>query len=227
MRRRRHLAAAAACLAGLAVWPAAALADHDDRVNFRLQGVGHSPNPASFLQDPEGPAPAEVNTDIAFWGDLAFNGNYDGFRIINIADPRNPREISHARCQGNQGDVVVWNTILVRSWNSPAEAGATCDGDPVAQGFEGLHVFDISNPADPDLVASVETPCGSHTATGVPDVANGRLLVYNQGAGALCRFLDIVEVPLANAAGPGSCASRRSRARAGVTTRASSSATRT
>ena len=201
MRSRRPVAILAACLAGLAVWPAAAFADHDDRVNFRLQGVGHSPNPASFLQDPEGPAPAEVNTDLAFWGTLAFNGNYDGFRIIDIADPRSPQELSHARCQGNQGDIVVWNTLLVRSWNSPAPAGATCDGEPVQEGFEGLHVFDISNPADPDLVASVETPCGSHTATAVPDVANGRLLVYNQGAGSLCRFLDIVEVPLTNAAG--------------------------
>jgi hypothetical protein len=47
--------------------------------------------------------------------------------------------------------------------------------------------------------------CGSHTATLVPDVDNGRLLVYNQTSGgntALppglteCDWLDIIEVPL-------------------------------
>jgi hypothetical protein len=46
-------------------------------------------------------------------------------------------------------------------------------------------------------VASVELPCGSHTATAVPDVANGRLLIYNQTSGGPCYFFDIVSVPLA------------------------------
>jgi len=149
---------------------------------------------------PPGPAPSEVNSDLAFWGDYAFNGNYDGFRIVDISDGQDPVEISHTRCQGNQGDIVVWDKILVRSWNSPAVAGATCDGQPVATGFEGLHVFDITNPADPTLVDSVQLPCGSHTATGVPDVANGRLIVYNQASGGPCFFVDIVEVPLADPA---------------------------
>ncbi len=58
-------------------------------------------------------------------------------------------------------------------------------------------MFDITDPADPTLVDSVQLPCGSHTANGVPDLANGRLIVYNQGAGGPCFFFDIVEVPLA------------------------------
>jgi LVIVD repeat len=190
---------------GALILPAAAVASHDTRPSFELRALGHSPNPASFLpaDDPPGPAPAEINSDLAFWGDLAFNGNYDGFRIIDISDRRNPVEISHTRCQGNQGDIVVYGNVLVRSWNSPAPAAtaefplATCDGQPVPAGWEGLHVFDISNRLDPKLVASVELPCGSHTATGVPDVANGRLLIYNQTSGGPCYFFDIVSVPLA------------------------------
>src|SRR5215211_3609712 len=110
-----------AALATLAL-PAVALANHGTRPSFELRALGHSPNPASFLEDPPGPAPAEINSDLAFWGQLAFNGNYDGFRIIDISDRQNPVEISHTRCQGNQGDVVVWGNILVRSWNSPAPA---------------------------------------------------------------------------------------------------------
>jgi hypothetical protein len=184
--------------------PAAAVASHDQRPSFELRALGHSPNPASFLPegDPPGPAPAEINSDLAFWGNHAFHGNYDGFRIIDISDRRNPVELSHTRCQGNQGDIVVWGNILVRSWNSPAPAAAppfglaTCDGTDVPAGWEGVHVFDISNMADPQLLTSVELPCGSHTATGVPDVENGRLLIYNQTSGGPCFFFDIIEVPL-------------------------------
>jgi hypothetical protein len=53
------------------------------------------------------------------------------------------------------GDLVVYRDILVRSWNSPAPAGATCDGEPVPTGFEGLHIFDISDLSDPELIGSV------------------------------------------------------------------------
>jgi hypothetical protein len=181
-----------------------------------MHALGHSPNPASFLEDPPGPAPPEINSDIAFWGTLAFNGNYDGFRIIDISEPGDPQEISHPRCQGNQGDIVVWENVLVRSWNSPAPAGATCDGEPVPQGFEGVHIWDISNLEDPDLIGEVELSarpeadqpgCGSHTATLAPDLANNRVLIYNatSGGNALlppalqeCDWVDILQVPLAN-----------------------------
>jgi hypothetical protein len=200
MRALRLVAAAVAAL-GLLVFAAVAAASHENRPSFELRALGHSPNPASFLEDPPGPAPPEINSDLAFWGDLAFNGNYDGFRIIDISDRQNPVEISHARCQGNQGDIVVWENILVRSWNSPAPEGATCDGQPVPAGWEGVHVFDITNKADPALVGSVELPCGSHTATAVPDEANGRLIIYNQTSGGPCYFFDVLEVPLDNPAG--------------------------
>lgn len=150
-------------------------------------------------------SPFTANSDIAFWGNYAYQGNYDGFRIVDISSPDNPVEVLDYRdCFGNQGDVIVWGNILVRSWNSPAPAGATCDGEPVLPGvfgaWEGVHVFDISNPADPDLVASVETQCGSHTATGVPDLANNRLLVYNNPSSGLCPGIDIIEIPLSDPA---------------------------
>jgi hypothetical protein len=147
-------------------------------------------------------SPFTANSDLAFWGRRVYHGNYDGFRIVDISAPARPTVLNDYRdCAGNQGDVVVWGDILVRSWNSPAPAGATCDGDVVPQGWEGVHVFDVSDPADPDLVAAVETECGSHTATGVPDLANGRLLVYNNSSsGGACAGIDIIEVPLADPA---------------------------
>ncbi len=174
--------------------------DHAERSASRLRALGHSFNPASFFNP--NLAPPEINSDLAFWRNHVFNGNYDGFRVIDISDRKNPQEVSHARCAGNQGDIVVWDDILVRSWNSPAGEASMCDGQAVPAGFEGLHVWDISNLKQPEMIASVELPCGSHTATGVPDVKNNRLLIYNQGSGGPCYFMDIVSVPLDDPASP-------------------------
>jgi hypothetical protein len=175
-----------------------------------------------------------------------------GFRLINVEEPDNPVEIinwtecaSPTNTVGNQGDVIIWGDLIIRSWNSATPApidpatgdpfpvdnparyttpGAFCGDwpmfrEPAAEplperGQEGVHIIDISNPTDPDVVAFVDTPCGSHTETLVPDLANNRLLVYsNSSAGTVfggdpndptitsCAGIDIVEVPLSNPAG--------------------------
>jgi hypothetical protein len=141
-----------------------------------------------------------ANSDLAFWGKYAFQGHYEGFRIVNIASPANPKQVSFTECFGNQGDVVVWGDVLVRSWNSPAtgtgSSQLSCDGEPVPLGFEGVHIFDISDKTNPEVVGSLALPCGSHTATAVPDLENDRLVVYNQTSGGPCPFITIFEVPL-------------------------------
>jgi hypothetical protein len=168
----------------------------------------------SFLARPLGTPNAfgDFISDLAFWGDKAYQGTFDGFRILDIDDPRDPEvlldfdQCANANGAG-QGDVVIWGSILVRTWDSnTSAAGVTCDGEPVPAGpsggppgtggFEGLHVFDVSDPGNPDLVASVDLTCGSHTATGVPDLKNRRLLVYSTPSSAACEGIDIVEVPL-------------------------------
>jgi hypothetical protein len=141
-----------------------------------------------------------ANSDLAFWGKLAFQGHYEGFRIIDISAPAKPREISFTECFGNQGDVVVWGDVLIRSWNSPAtgtgSSQLSCDGEPVPLGFEGVHIFDISDKTNPERVGELALPCGSHTATAAPDLENNRLVVYNQTSGGPCPFITIFEVPL-------------------------------
>jgi LVIVD repeat len=141
---------------------------------------------------------SRFNTDLAFWGDRAFQGQFNGFRIIDIDDPRRPREILNYEQCGTvgQGDVVVWGSIVVRAWDANSPAGQTCDGQPVPVGFEGLHVFDISDSQNPQLVASIDLQCGSHTLTAVPDLDNRRLLVYSTPSSGACDWLDIAEVPL-------------------------------
>jgi hypothetical protein len=122
-----------------------------------MKPLGYSPRVVPL----SGAGSGIYNSDLAFWGKTAYQGSYSGFRIVDISDPENPVELkNYEECspgttQGNQGDVIVWGDLVVRSWNSPATATSTCDGELVGAGFEGLHVFDVSNPADPDLVASV------------------------------------------------------------------------
>ena len=198
MIRTKHGLLRSLLAAALLALPAAALAGHrDDDSTSNVHPLGHDEVPASLLTGAGG---GNIHTDIAFWGRHAFQGSWLGFDIYNISAPGNPKLVSSTVCEGNQGDVVVWDDILVRSWNSPASGTTSCDDESVPAGFEGLHVFDISDLDDPVLVGSVDLSaaavggCGSHTATGVPDLANGRLLIYSSGSG--CDGIDIVEVPL-------------------------------
>jgi hypothetical protein len=202
MKRLPRLLAFALLAAATLAFPLAAGADHATRPHTQnIHALGHSPDFGSFLL-PDGQR--DVNSDLAFWGDLTFNGDYDGFRIIKNS-PGNPQEVSRTRCNGDQGDIVVWEDILVRSWNTKRADPRNCDGATVAAGFEGVHVFDISNVEDPELVGELSLPCGSHTAT-VAGVSGNNLIVYsNNSSGAGCDggpangdFMDVIAVPLDN-----------------------------
>src|SRR5262245_64685161 len=92
MFNRKRLAILAAVVASVLVVPATASADHATRPHTdNMHAKGESPHPATFLGEPDGVR--HISSDIAFQGRLAFNGNYDGFRIIDISDPDNPQEI--------------------------------------------------------------------------------------------------------------------------------------
>src|SRR5687768_6280653 len=214
MRNLPRVLALAAAAVGLLAFPLAAGAGHGTRPHTQnIHAKGHSPDFGSFLL-PDGQR--DANSDLAFWGKLAFHGDYDGFRIVDVSDPDNPQLVSRTRCNGDQGDIVVWGDILVRAWNAPKAEPRPCDGTVVPAGFEGMHIFDISNLANPVLVGEVELSarpqadspgCGTHTLTLVPDQTNNRAIIYNATSGGntllppqdqLCDWIDIVELPLAN-----------------------------
>ena len=198
------------------------------------------------------PGSGVFNSDLAFWGKTAVQGTYAGFRLINISNDSKPKEIvnwtecaSPTNTVGNQGDVIVWGDLIIRSWNSGTPApidpatgvaypvdnplryttpGAFCGDWPMfrepaapplpERGQEGVHIIDISDPQNPDVIGFVDTPCGSHTETLVPDLENNRLLVYNNPSSGnvfggdpgdpnqpvSCAGMDLIEVPLANPA---------------------------
>ena len=164
------------------------------------------------------PKPGTVNSDLAFWGDLAFAGNYGGFRIIDISAPGNPKVLADVSCPGPQNDVSVWGNLLFLSVDQ-VRTKPTCDSvvaspqtDP--NGWEGIRIFDVSNPSAPQYVGAVATDCGSHTHTLIPDLKRNRVLLsissYPLRSGPRCgpenaaaagydplhRKISIVEVPL-------------------------------
>lgn len=211
MRLHTRWAVLLAVLSLLLAIPAAA--DHETFPSTKnMHALGHSPQPATFSA-PDGER--VISSDLAFQGKLAYQGNYNGFRVIDVSAPGNPKLISHPECNGDQGDIVVHEDILVRSWNTKRDEPRVCGDTIVPAGFEGVHIFDISDPADPALVGELELPCGSHTATSA-GVDDGDLIVYSNnssssGCGvdleraeedALGDFMDIIAVPLDDPGNP-------------------------
>ena len=139
-----------------------------------------------------------TNSDLAFHGNYAFSGNYDGFRIIDISSPEQPTVLSDYYCRGAQGDVSVTKLgkrLMLFLSVDRAQTKASCDGTregssadtPLVEeggrrytdfGFEGIRVFDVTNPRRPQYVTAVPTACGSHTHTLVPDQRGRRALLY-------------------------------------------------
>ncbi|NJQ03724.1 LVIVD repeat-containing protein [Streptomyces zingiberis] len=113
-----------------------------------------------------------LNTDLAFQGRYAFGGNYDGFTIYDIGNPRSPKIVSQVLCPGGQNDISVSGNLLFLSTDSSrSDDSCSSTSQPATEksSWEGMKIFDISDKRNPRYVASVETACGSHTHTLVPD----------------------------------------------------------
>ena len=119
------------------------------------------------------------NSDLAFQGDYAYAGNYNGFNVYDISNPTAPTLVTQVVCPGSQNDISVRGDILVLSTDSSRSDDSCASASQSAtekNSWEGIKVFDISNPAAPQYVAAVETACGSHTHTLAPE--GNSLYVY-------------------------------------------------
>jgi hypothetical protein len=134
---------------------------------------------------------ARINSDLAFWGNYAFQGYYDGtsltfgdsgFRIFDISDPAAPVEVKDFKCDGQQNDPILWDRngngipdllllAVDRTMESPEcgaaratdAAGARFDAEPT--GWEGVRVLTMSDdPANP--FATIEQVAAVYTDCG-------------------------------------------------------------
>jgi hypothetical protein len=171
--------------------------------------VANLPKTGAFA--PEG----AFNSDLAFQGDYAFAGNYNGFTVYNIKNPRRPQQVVQLVCPGSQNDITVSGNLLFLSVDSRRtddtcnSTGATDAQSASGAYWEGIRIFDISDPAKPEYVAAVETDCGSHTHTLVPSNSGRDIFVYVSSYGpsaniARCQpphdKISIVRVPVQNPA---------------------------
>jgi hypothetical protein len=176
--------------------------------------ASNSPNMRLSYSLPD-PTAGRTDSDIAFWGNIGVAGNYDGFRVFNTSTHQ---QLVSYLCRGPQNDVSLWEhngrLLLFQSIDTPQFQGDTicsqnrgsdrsaCGNPPDC--FEGIRIFDLTDPAAPVYLKAVYTDCGSHTHTVVPDPANNRLLLYISSypgsSGPRCqspfRKISIVQVPL-------------------------------
>jgi hypothetical protein len=188
--------------------PAGAHDPEEDHGGTGAQGPEQSSQNMKLLSNVPASAPGVTQSDLAFWGDYAFAGNYGGFRIIDISEPGEPEVVTSFPCNGAQGDVSVWGNLVFQSVDGP-QSKAGCNSTNVTAStpgmFEGIRIFDISEITDPAHVASVQTDCGSHTHTVLPkgDTVYVYVASYPLGGasqGPNCQephgYISIIEVPV-------------------------------
>jgi hypothetical protein len=159
---------------------------------------------------PTAPLAGGTGTDIAFQGRYAFVGNYNGFTIYDIKNPKKTKITSQVLCPGSQNDVSITGNLLFLSTDSRRSddsCASVSQNDGTKPYWEGIKIFDVSDKKAPRYIKSVATACGSHTHTLVPDKAgrNAYLYVSSYGPSATisgCQpphdKISIVEVPLRN-----------------------------
>jgi hypothetical protein len=159
---------------------------------------GAAPAPATPAA-PAGPPPFDPKTanQMSFWNsDLAFNdhhmfvGNYHGFNIYDIEEPKSPHLLASAVCPGGQGDVSVYRNLLFMSVEQ-VRGRLDCGTQGVqtavsSERFRGVRIFDISDLRNPRQVAAVQTCRGSHTHTLVTNNKDpDNVYVYGSGTSSV------------------------------------------
>ena len=172
---RRLGFAAVAVLAACTAKPPATqpTPDPDPRVGLKagLMNAGEAVSNLKILAKAVSPPgfAGITNSDLAFTGNYAIQGNYNGPVIWDMTNPASPVMVTAYTCPASQNDVSVYKNLLFMS----AEANngrIDCKPGGVAdtvskERIRGVRIFDISDIRNPKLVANVQTCRGSHTHT--------------------------------------------------------------
>jgi hypothetical protein len=148
--------------------------------------VGHADRPEGFY-NPQNPGdPTFWNSDLAFQGNLVFQGSFHGLQVWDVSTPARPRLRASLPCPGGQGDVSILGNLLfmsVEETRGRVDCGAQGVADTVsAERFRGVRIFDVTDVAHPKQVAAIQTCRGSHTHTVVPDPKDStQVYVYVSG----------------------------------------------
>ncbi len=122
---------------------------------------------------PTGQFAGVTNSDLAFTGRYAIQGNYNGFQVWDIGNPSAPSLTMAYLCPASQSDVSVYKNLLFVSGEGNAgrvDCGVQGVADTVSRDrLRGIRIFDATDMKNPKYVANVQTCRGSHTHTVVTD----------------------------------------------------------
>ena len=156
----------------------AGLTDAGEAV-LNLRVISETPPPEQFA--------GVTNSDLAFTGKYAIQGNYNGFQVWDIEDPRRPTLTTAYVCPASQSDVSVYRNLLFVSGEDLAarlDCGTQGVRDTVStERLRGLRIFDISDIRHPRNVGNVQTCRGSHTHSVLIDPKDSaNVYVYISGS---------------------------------------------
>jgi hypothetical protein len=128
-----------------------------------------------------------VNSDLAFSGNYVYQGNYSGYQVWDVSDPRAVKLKQAYVCPGSQSDVSVFRNLAFVSGEATSgrlDCGLQGVPDSVSKDrLRGIRVFDITDLSKPKYLTNVQTCRGSHTHTVVTspnDPAN--VYIYVSGS---------------------------------------------
>jgi hypothetical protein len=167
-----------------------------------------------------------TNSDLAFLGPYAIQGNYNGMQVWDISNPSRPSLVIGYFCPASQSDVSVYKNLLFVSGEGLG-GRLDCAGGGVQEAvshdrLRGIRIFDITDIRNPKYVANVQTCRGSHTHSVLVDPKDSaNVYIYVSGSApvrpaeelagcsglapdkdpnsALFR-IEVIKVPLANPA---------------------------
>ena len=142
----------------------AGLFDAEEAI-WNMRVVSKTPPPEAFL--------GVTNSDLAFLGNYAIQGNYNGYQVWDISNPQRPSLVIGHVCPASQSDVSVYRNLLFVSGEGLTgrlDCGTQGVREAVSQDrLRGLRIFDISDIRNPKNVGNVQTCRGSHTHTVLVD----------------------------------------------------------
>jgi hypothetical protein len=140
---------------------------------WNLSIVSKTPPSDKFIDRNNPGADRLVNSDLAFLGPYVFQGNYSGYQVWDITNPRKPSLATSVICPGSQSDQTVYGHLLfvsAEATNGRMDCGEQGVEDTVShERARGIRIFDISDIAHPKPITIVQTCRGSHTNTLVSD----------------------------------------------------------
>jgi hypothetical protein len=128
-----------------------------------------------------------TNSDIAFTGPYAIQGNYNGYQVWDISNPSAPTLKTAYLCPASQSDVSVYKNLLFVSGEGNSgrlDCGTQGVKDTVSHDrLRGIRIFDITDISNPKYVGNVQTCRGSHTHTLLVDPSDpNNVYVYISGS---------------------------------------------